>query len=151
MKPGKRITATFDNEQYYILSSLYSVFLKDEINYDLKYILGVINSDLSQFYMKQLCFDNSSGAFIKARIFHYQQLPIKSINFENQKEKSFHDEIAKDVGQLLKLKEEIKEVKLQTKIHQLQSKIDYYEVKINEIVYQLYGLTEDEIKIVEKL
>ena len=148
---GKRITATFDNEQYYILSSLYSVFLKDEINYDLKYILGVINSDLSQFYMKQLCFDNSSGAFIKARIFHYQQLPIKSINFENQKEKSFHDEIAKDVGQLLKLKEEIKEVKLQTKIHQLQSKIDYYEVKINEIVYQLYGLTEDEIKIVEKL
>jgi len=39
--------------------------------------------------------------------------------------------------------------KLQTKINQQQSKIDYCESMINEIVYQLYGLTEDEIKIVE--
>jgi hypothetical protein len=41
-------------------------------------------------------------------------------------------------------------VKLQTKITQLQSKIDYCEGRINEIVYQLYGLTKEEIKIVEK-
>ena len=32
---------------------------------------------------------------------------------------------------------------------QIQTKIDYCENKINEIVYQLYELTEEEIKIVE--
>ncbi|MFH2028996.1 MAG: TaqI-like C-terminal specificity domain-containing protein [Bacteroidota bacterium] len=145
---GKRITATFDDDQYYIMSSLYSVFLKDGINYNLKYILGVINSNLSQFFMKQLCFDNSSGAFIKARIFHYQQLPIKIINFKTT-EKDKHDEIVKLVDQLLKLNEEKAEEKLQTKISQLDSKIDYCENRINEIVYKLYDLTEEEIKIVE--
>lgn len=37
----------------------------------------------------------------------------------------------------------------QTKINQLQSKIDYCESRINEIVYKLYDLTEQEIKIVD--
>ena len=32
---------------------------------------------------------------------------------------------------------------------QIQTKIDHCENKINEIVYQLYNLTEEEIKIVE--
>ncbi len=146
---GKRITATFDDKQYYIMSSLYSVFLKGEMPYNLKYILGVINSNLSQFFMKQLCFDNSSGAFIKARIFHYQQLPIKTINFKTQ-EKDKHDEIIKLVEQLLKLYEEIKLQKLGTNINLIQSKIDYCESRINEIVYQLYGLTKEEIKTIEE-
>jgi len=40
-------------------------------------------------------------------------------------------------------------IAFQTKISQLESKIDYCETRINEIVYQLYDLTEEEIKIVE--
>jgi len=146
---GKRITATYDNEQYYIMSSLYSVFLKDEMQYNLKYILGVINSNLSQFFMQKLCFDNSSGAFIKARIFHYQQLPIKTIDFKDKFQVDSHNEIAKLVDQLLKLNKEIGEQKLETKRNQIQSKIDYCESRINEVVYQLYGLTKEEIKIAE--
>ena len=39
--------------------------------------------------------------------------------------------------------------RLETKVSYLKSKIDYCESRINEIVYQLYELTEDEIKIVE--
>lgn len=145
---GKRITATFDTKQYYVMSSLYSVFLKDDLSYNLKYILGVINSNLSQFFMKQLCFDNSSGAFIKARIFHYQQLPIKTINFKTD-EKQKHDEIIILVDKLIKLNSEKQTAKLQSKIEQIQSRIDYCEDKINRIVYELYGLTEEEIGIVE--
>lgn len=34
-------------------------------------------------------------------------------------------------------------------IHCLESKNGYYENRIDEIVYELYELTEDEIKIVE--
>ena len=41
------------------------------------------------------------------------------------------------------------EVKLSTKLEQIQSRIDYYEDKINKLVYQLYELTEEEIEIVE--
>lgn len=35
------------------------------------------------------------------------------------------------------------------KIDQLQSPIDFCEQRINEIVYELYGLTKDEIKVIE--
>ncbi len=145
---GKRITATFDDEQYYIMSSLYSVFLKDGINYNLKYILGAINSNLSQFFMQKLCFDNSSGAFIKARIFHYQQLPIKTINFKSA-EKDKHDSIVKNVEQILKLNIALKEAKIPSKVQHLQADIDYHEEKINEAIYKLYDLTPEEIKIIE--
>ncbi len=146
---GKRITATYDNEQYYILSSLYSALLRMDLNYDIKYILGVINSNISQFFMKALCFDNSSGAFIKARIFHYQQLPIKSIDIKKSTEKSNHDEIVKQVDLLLKLNRELKEEKLQNKVEQIKQRIEHSEEKINSLIYELYNLTAEEIKIIE--
>jgi len=38
---------------------------------------------------------------------------------------------------------------LPEKIEQIRSRIGYCEDKINEIVYELYGLTEEEIGIVE--
>ena len=72
-----------------------------------------------------------------------------NINLKNQSDKSQHDQIVNLVDQLLKLNGEKTETKLQTKINQQQSKIDYCESRINEIVYQLYELTEEEIKIVE--
>ena len=71
------------------------------------------------------------------------QLPIVITNEKNQ------TEIVKLVDQLLSLNKELSEVKLETKKEQIQSKIDYCENRINEIVYQLYNLTEDEIKIIE--
>ncbi|MBS1489454.1 MAG: hypothetical protein JSS93_02900 [Bacteroidetes bacterium] len=49
----------------------------------------------------------------------------------------------------IRLNEIKTEVKLESKINQLQSKIDYCEDRINQIVYQLYELTQAEIKIVE--
>ena len=40
-------------------------------------------------------------------------------------------------------------IKLDTKINHLKNRIDYCESRINEIVYQLYGLIEEEIGIIE--
>ena len=64
-------------------------------------------------------------------------------------ETKIQNEIERLVDQLLKLNEEKADTDLQTKITQLEGKIDYCESRINEIVYQLYELREDEIKIVE--
>lgn len=53
------------------------------------------------------------------------------------------------VDQLLQLNKEKAETTLSTKISQIEGKIDYCENRINQIVYQLHDLTEEEIKIVE--
>ena len=58
-------------------------------------------------------------------------------------------EIVKHVDLLLKLNEEIKETKLQTKIEQIKQRIEHSEDKINQLVYELYELTPAEIAIIE--
>jgi hypothetical protein len=146
---GKRITATYDNEQYYLLSSVYSLFLKDNSTADIKFVLGVINSNASQFYMQQLCFDNSTGAFIKARIFHYEQLPIPNIDLNNEIESDSYKKVINLVDQMLTTKKQLQQAKTESDKNYLKRKCERLDKEIDQLVYQLYGLTEEEIKIVE--
>ncbi|MBK8384064.1 MAG: hypothetical protein IPL16_19680 [Ignavibacteria bacterium] len=67
----------------------------------------------------------------------------------NKQDISLQDDIVKNVDLLLKLNSEKQTVKLQSKIEQIQSRIDYCEDKIDQAVYELYGLSEEEIKVVE--
>ena len=81
---GARITATIDRDNYYIMSSLYNAILKTS-DFSIEYLLGLINSRLFQFIMNKLTFEKTKGAFTKAKIFHYYNLPIKKANKEEQK------------------------------------------------------------------
>jgi hypothetical protein len=53
------------------------------------------------------------------------------------------------VDQLLQLNEEKSQTNLPSKLSQIEGRIDYCERRINEIVYELYGITEEERKIIE--
>lgn len=110
-----------------------------------KYLLGIINSKLMAFYFRKK-YNRQDKTFPEIRIYELASLPIKQIDGAN---KSLQIEIEKLVDQLLKLNEEKAGTKLESKVLLLESKIDYCENRINEIVYQLYELTEEEIKIVE--
>lgn len=147
---GNRITATYDTGKYYLLSSLYSVLLKPGCEYNLKYILGVINSSVAQFFMKKLCFDNSAGAFTKARIFHFQQLPVKSIDFSNPEEKQAHDEIVKCVDKLLKMYHDQYRARYMSSMIQRERYIVENEKKIDMMLYRLYRLDERSIAVIEE-
>ena len=133
------------------MGELYTIVvmnLKPETKEDIKYFLGLFNANLLTYYYRRT-FASSKTVFSEVGARQVQELPIKSIEFSSRIEKLSHDEIVKLVDHLLRLNVEIKEFKLQTQIDQIKSKIDYCENRINEIVYQLYGLTEEEIRIVE--
>jgi len=80
---GSEIIATYDNSNYYIMSSLYNGILIDK-SFSLKYVLSVLNSEIFQFLMNLQTFSKTAGAFTKAKIFHYYPLPIKNISKSNQ-------------------------------------------------------------------
>lgn len=143
-----RIIATVDSDKYITRHSTHCI-LNDFHPIDLKFLLGLLNSKLMDFYYNALI-PEKGKAFAEVKAINVKQLPIKNIDRNNRPEIEQHNEIIKLVDSLLKLNQEKMGAKLQTKINQLQSKIEYCEGRINEIVYQLYGLTEDEIKIVEK-
>ena len=79
-----------------------------------------------------MTFEKTKGAFTKAKIYHYYELPVKICNQEKQKL------IIDKVDELLKEKK--KEPSADTSNLKLQ---------IDQLVYQLYALTYDEVLIVD--
>lgn len=129
---GASITATLDEEHYYIMSSLYNAILIDN-TYSLKYLLGLINSKLFQYLMYKLTFEKTKGAFTKAKIFHYYELPVKIADADQQKP------IVDLVDAILLKKQQDKEADTSAE-----------ESAIDNLVYDLYGLTDEESKLIEE-
>jgi hypothetical protein len=128
---GNQITATLDRDNYYILSSLYNAILVNQ-DFEIEFVISQINSKLFQYLLNQLTFEKTKGAFTKARIFHYYELPIKTIDKIEQKP------FVNLVNQILKIKEQ-----------NPTADITALETQIDQLVCQLYELTEEEIKIIE--
>lgn len=128
---GSEITATYDDQNYYIMSSLYNAILIDK-KYSLKFVLGLLNSKLFQYIMYKMTFEKTKGAFTKAKIYHYYELPVKNCSPSQQKV------IIDCVDKILTTKK-------------IDPSVDTssLELEIDNLVYQLYGLTEEEIEIVE--
>lgn len=138
---GTKPTATIINDPIAVTGNVFTIMSKS-FEFE-KYILAVINSKLIQYFWF-IMFSDFKNSFPQVTIFSLNFIPIK----ENPKDNEFK-EIIKLVDQLLHLNKEKQEVKLQSRLEQIQSKIDYCESRIDQLVYQLYGLTEEEIKIVE--
>jgi len=124
---GNRIIAALDLDNRYFLSTLYAIYPKEEFTLDyLKFLLGILNSKLATFFIKKIAFDLTEGAFTKVRTNQLGRLPIPSYE--------------KKVNYLV---EEI--------ILKKQENIDTSseETQIDQLVYQLYELGEEEIEIIE--
>ena len=130
---GAEITATYDDNNFYIMSSLYNAILRDQ-SFSLKYLLGLLNSQLFQYIMYKLTFEKTKGAFTKAKIFHYYELPVKVCNQTEQQK-------------IIVIVDEILSIKKKNPL----SNIESLEKHLNDVVYSLYGLTDDEIMEVESV
>jgi|AMWB02.1.fsa_nt_gi hypothetical protein len=140
---GRTLISAYTNTDY-VTSQLLQI-VKPFDQSKPKFLLGILNSKLLAYYFKKK-YNRQDKTFPEIRIYELSSLPIKEIDNTNE---SLQNEIIKLVDQLLKLNEDLKETKLQTQIDQIKSKIDYCENRINELVYHLYGLTKEEIRIVE--
>ncbi len=101
---------------------------------ELKYLLGFLNSSLIFYYFKNIGHLYSDKGFLLSNQY-VEKFPIPKINSKNQK---IADELVNSVDEILKAKEQDKNANTQE-----------LENKINSLVYKLYNLTEDEIKIIE--
>jgi type I restriction-modification system DNA methylase subunit len=114
-------------------------------SFDYLYLLGILNSKLINWYF--ITYLSEGLHFYPSDA---QKLPIKNLFGSKNEIKESSKEILKVVKQLLVLKEEIQSTNLSSRIEQLQIHILHCEEKINKIVYELYNLTQEEIKIIEE-
>jgi type I restriction-modification system DNA methylase subunit/predicted type IV restriction endonuclease len=122
--------------------------LKDS-EYELEYILGILNSKLMIFYHRKKYLDEFKMRFQKILIKDCKKFPIRTIDFSNPAEKAPHDRMVSLVAQMLDLHKQFESAKLPQKKTVLKRQIDTTDRQIDELVYELYDLTEGEIKIVE--
>jgi type I restriction-modification system DNA methylase subunit len=138
------LDATFSNETFVCNTDVITLTPKGNINS--KFYLGIIGSKLFGSFIKTRNINLDRNVFPKINTKTLEDVPVP--DFEKV-EKNVVLEMTKLVDQLLNLNEEKLEQTFQSKTDQSQNRIDYCEQRINEIVYELYGLTKEEIKIVE--
>ena len=123
-----RIVATIDFDKHYTFNSVNNILLKNEA-YDLKFVLGILNSKLINYLFKQI----SNNTNITSQDF--SKIPfINNARCVEHFEQPFIDK----VDQILSLKKDNPEADITA----LEREIDF-------MVYELYGLSEEEIGIVE--
>lgn len=96
-----------------------------------KTLLGILNSKLIWYFLTSICVIRSGG-YIEVKPQYFEQIPIAEISDEKS------NQIVEKVEQILSLKKQAP-----------NADITALESEIDRLVYQLYGLTEEEIKIVE--
>ena len=136
----KRIYASLDSKSYYCDQSLYLLLPKNN-SVDIKILLGILNSKLMFYFFGKTSSDRKE-TFPKIKGVQIGEFPIS-------KNKTDKKDFIKYIDLLLQFNDELKEIKLQTKIDQIKQRIEHAEDKINQLVYELYELTPDEIAIIE--
>jgi type I restriction-modification system DNA methylase subunit len=113
-----------------------------------EYVLGLLNSKLLFWRLGTLS-NLFRGGWITCTKQYFGELPIHRIDFSVLAEKSRHDQIVHLVQQILALRQRRSAAKTPQEKTALDRQITAADTQIDRLVYDLYGLTEDEIKIVE--
>jgi fido (protein-threonine AMPylation protein) len=136
-----------DNEGHYLANTAYCLGTDD------RYLLGILNSRLFWFTIGNISipFGTRAGQYRYRLIYQYmEKVPIRVIDFRVKEDKACHSHIVSLVDRTLDLHKRWSGAKASTDKEHLQRQIDGVDQKIDDLVYQLYGLTQDEIRIIEE-
>ncbi|MEK7472884.1 MAG: TaqI-like C-terminal specificity domain-containing protein [Patescibacteria group bacterium] len=127
---------TYDDKGYFFGFSFSSIIQKDK-TFDLKYILGILNSKVAfNWFQKN---GKRRGAGFDIGVEKLRLFPIKKITLQEQKP------IIEIVDKLLDITKDGDYLQNPTR----QTQVKDYEKQIDQLVYKLYGLTPEEILVVE--
>jgi len=129
-KTGNRLIAVIDFEKYYTDQSIYNLYPKRGKTINLKVVTGLLNSTLLEYYFNKKMITNPD-VFPYIKGIHLKKLPLKF-------PKSKADEL-KFESLVLKI----------TEMKRNNEDTTNELIKLNQLVYKIYELTDEEIKIIE--
>jgi len=112
------------------------------------FILGLLNSRLLEWFIHRTATSMRGGWFSYESRF-IRHLPIRAINFADANEKAMHDKMVSLVEQMLDAKKHLQAARTDKDKNYYQDKCNALDGQIDKLVFELYDLTDDEIKIVE--
>jgi len=147
-----RIIATIDDHHYFVDKTLHIIVLKENYRQklDIIFLLAILNSKLES-HVYQCLTGEKDRLFAQVKTFIMKKIPIPLLDLNNIPEKKIHDSLvvlAENMLELNKKLHTLTEYEIDKKA-QLEHEIKITDEKIDNLVYDLYGLTEEERKIVE--
>jgi hypothetical protein len=142
-----RAAFAFDSEGRFAFTSGYAITLRSRQE-SAHYILGLLNSALLSFYLRRIS-TPMRGGFFRYFTQFIEQLPIRTINFTDPADVARHDRMVALVTQMLDLHGRLAAEGVPHEKAALQRRIEMTDRQIDALVYELYGLTDAEIAVVE--
>ena len=144
-----RGTCFLDRERRWLLDTAYAIVLRRDESVDLRYIIAILNSPLLTYFLKETG-TILRGGYFRMKTAYLNPFPTRAINFSDLDDKARHDEMVKLVEQMLSLHKQLASAKTPDDKTRIQRQIDATDQQIDQLVYELYGLTPKEIKIIEE-
>jgi len=141
---GVEPTATLLLEKIAVTGNIFTIRAKNNSVELEKYVLAIINSKLIKYFW-QTMFADFKNSFPQVTIESLSQIPIKQQELESDVVKA----LCALANNMLELKEHLLVAKTESEKEYLEKKCKGLDRQIDALVYELYGLTEEEIKIVE--
>ena len=146
--PDIAITPRFalDETGHYGTNTTYFIPGKD------LYLLGLLNSKLAFLYFKITCAGLEGKTETYLRFFgqYLEGFPVRRIDPAKKEDKVAHDRLVSLVDQMLSLHKSQAAAQSPTDKESLQRQIDATDRQIDRLIYDLYGLSDDEIRIIEE-
>ena len=127
----------------------YGITLKPEKQTAYEIYLRFIKLKIARKFLKSISSTFSGGYYAYNRQY-IEQLPIRLINFSDPNQKAMHDRMVTFVEKIQSLHKQLPLAKTDQEKTVLQRQIDTTDHQIDQLVYELYELTEEEIKLVEE-
>jgi hypothetical protein len=124
------------------------IILNPKNEYSIFYILGLINSRLLSFWFDIYYGKFQRRIFPQFKVYELAKFPIHIIDFSVATESEIHDSIVRIVKYMLDLHKRTPQTPFEQE--QLKREITMTDKEIDRLVYELYELTEDEIRTVEE-
>jgi hypothetical protein len=90
------------------------------------------------------------GGYLRFFNQYIEKLPIYTIDFDKQDDKTRYDRMVTLVAEMLELHKHMSRAKTDQEKRLITQEIESTDSQIDSLVYGLYGLTADEIAVVEE-
>lgn len=143
---GKYPICCIDRKGYHCLNTLFMLVPKNTMSpIFIEAVLGILNSKFIKYYWNRKFYDQRD-TFPKIKGSYIEKLILPKELFEK---KNYAVSLSDSVNEIIDLYNKLGREKLESSKVSIKEKIDFLKDKVDSLVYKLYDLTSEEIRIVE--
>ena len=138
-----------DTSGSWLIDTAYALVPISTNRLNIRYILGVLNSHILTYYLRETG-TSLRGGYFRMKTAYLYRFPFRTINFSDPADVQLHDHMVVLVDRMLTIHQQLAKANTPAEKTLLQRQIDTTDRRIDALVYELYGLTKEEIRLVEE-